>query len=179
MSRWLAIPRRAWADPPTISSSQKAPDYRDALALIKLAWGRGLAVTVIGGGANVLVSDAGVRGLTIINRASQIIEAEAHGKATVAVSSGTNLIRLARYCQERGLSGMEWAIAVPGTVGGAVVNNAGAHDGDIASMLKRARIFEPEGGERWSAVDELGYAYRHSRLKRRERPAILHHASGI
>lgn len=61
---------------------------------------------------------------------------------------------------------MEWAIAVPGTVGGAVVNNAGAHGGDIASSLLRARIFEP-GKTHWVAASELEYAYRGSLLKSR------------
>ena len=129
--------------------------------------GGGIEVTVIGGGANILVSDAGIRGLTIINRETEISH-EAHGdEQIVAASSGTNLIRLARYCQENGLSGMEWAIAVPGTVGGAVVNNAGAHGSDIASALRGALVFEAGHGERWYGVEELDYVYRNSRLKER------------
>lgn len=145
----------------------KDPDYGDALALLQLAWQRGLAVTIIGGGANILVSDAGIRGLTIINRAARIEQEDADEGLIVSASSGANLIRLARYCQERGLAGMEWAIAVPGTVGGAVVNNAGAHGGDIASTLKRALVVEAEREERWLGVDELDYGYRFSRLKGR------------
>ncbi|MCY3915471.1 MAG: UDP-N-acetylmuramate dehydrogenase [Chloroflexi bacterium] len=145
----------------------KIPDYRDTLDLLQLAWKRDLAVTVIGGGANILVSDAGIRGLTIINRAAEISLEDEGGEAIVTASSGTNLIRLARYCQENGLKGMEWAIAVPGTVGGAVVNNAGAHGGDIAGMMTRALVFEAGRGERWHGVEELDYAYRHSRLKGR------------
>ena len=143
------------------------PDYHDTLALLRLAWGRGLDVTVIGGGANILVSDAGIRGLTIINRATRIeSDADVEG-ARITVSSGTNLIRLSRYCQENGLSGMEWAIAVPGAVGGAVVNNAGAHGSDIAKSLARALVYEAERGECWYGTADLDYAYRHSRLKRR------------
>ena len=145
----------------------KDPEYSDALELLQLAWQRQLKVTVIGGGANILVSNAGIRGLTIINRATRIEQKDAGDRAQIVVSSGTNLIRLSRYCQEQGLSGMEWAIAVPGTVGGAVVNNAGAHGSDIASSLARALVFEAERGKRWYEVDELDYAYRHSRLKQR------------
>ncbi len=145
----------------------KDPDYSDTLDLLKLAWQRDIPVTVIGGGANVLVSDAGIRGLTIINRAVKI-ETEVTGDSRiVSASSGTNLIRLARFCQENGLSGLEWAIAVPGTVGGAVVNNAGAHESDIASSLVRARVYEAEGGERWYSREELAYDYRYSSLKYR------------
>lgn len=145
----------------------KNPDYSDTLELARQAWQRGLEVTVIGGGANILVSDAGIRGLTIINRAAQIKREDGGGMALITVSSGTSLIHLSRFCQEHGLAGLEWAIAVPGTVGGAVVNNAGAHGGDIAAILTRTLISEAQNGERWQAVDELDYAYRHSGLKAR------------
>lgn len=145
----------------------KDPEYQDTIDLLRLAWGLGLNVTVIGGGANVLVSDAGIRGLTIINRASRIEHEVAGDKALITVSSGTSLIRLSRYCQEKGLRGLEWAIAVPGTVGGAVVNNAGAHEGDIASSLRGALVYEAERGECWYGTEVLSYAYRDSRLKQR------------
>lgn len=145
----------------------KDPDYADTLEMLQLAWERGLEVTTIGGGANILVSDAGVRGLTLINRAARI-ELEDNGdSALITVSSGVNLIRLSRYCQEKGLSGLEWAIAVPGTVGGAVVNNAGAHGGDVAGSMTRALVYEAGRGARWHTVDEMDYDYRHSRLKQR------------
>ena len=122
---------------------------------------------MIGGGANILVSDAGIRGLTIINRATEISHEDDGDEAIVTASSGTSLIRLARFCQEKGLKGMEWAIAVPGTLGGAVVNNAGAHGWDIAGLLTRALVYKADGGERWHAAEELDYAYRYSRLKAR------------
>ena len=139
------------------------PHYGDVRCLLQQAWARGLPVTVIGGGANILVSDAGIRGLVIINRATQL---QRHGPLVTA-AAGASLIRLSRYCQEQGLSALEWAIAVPGTVGGAVVNNAGAHGGDIASSLTRAQILESNGATRWLATAELQYDYRHSALKAR------------
>lgn len=141
------------------------PSYNDLIPLLEQSWTLQIPVTVIGGGANILIADAGIRGLTIINRAAEISHEVDGDKAIVTASSGTNLIRLARYCQEKGLAGLEWAIAVPGTVGGAVVNNAGAHGGDIASTMTRALAFEAGRGQRWHGVEELDYAYRHSRLK--------------
>ena len=144
----------------------KDPAYSDVKPLLDWAWRGQLPVTVIGGGANILVADAGIRGLTIINRATRIKQADG-GSAGIRASSGASLIRLARFCQERGLAGMEWAIAVPGTVGGAVVNNAGAHGGEIAASLRRALLYEAAAGERWLTVDELKYAYRFSLLKQR------------
>ena len=143
------------------------PGYSDLIPLLEQAWKRQTRVTILGGGANVLIADAGIRGLTVINRAAEISHEDEGGEAIVSASSGTNLIRLARYCQENGLTGMEWAIAVPGTVGGAAVNNAGAHGSDVASRLQGALVYETGRGERWREAPELDYAYRHSRLKAR------------
>ena len=148
----------------------RQPDYGDAISLLEEAWRRDMPVTVIGGGANVLVSDAGIRGLTILNRATDIRHQSAGDAISLQASSGANLIRLARYCQENALTGMEWAIAVPGTLGGAAVNNAGAHGSDIASVLSRLLVYEADGGRRWHDAAALQYAYRYSKLKyRRDR----------
>lgn len=146
----------------------KEPDYRETLAILRIAWARGLPVTIIGGGANILIADKGIRGLTIINRAAQITHEICDRDVFVTASSGANLIRLVRYCQERGIGGMEWAIAVPGTVGGAVVNNAGAHGSDMAGAVLKTLIFDRTAGETWYDVADLNYAYRHSELKSRE-----------
>lgn len=145
----------------------KDPKYRDLTPLLGQAWKRQMPVTVLGGGANVLIADAGIRGLTIINRATEIGHEDEGHEAIVTASSGTNLIRLARYCQENGLTGMEWAIAVPGTVGGAVVNNAGAHGRDIDSSLTRTMTYDAVRGERWIEAIDIQYGYRHSWLKAR------------
>jgi len=145
----------------------KDPGFHETLAVLRIAWSYGLPVTVIGGGANVLVADKGIRGLTVINRATQISHETCGEDAFVSASSGANLIRLVRYCQERGFTGMEWAIAVPGTVGGAVVNNAGAHGGDMANTLRKALVFESGQGETWYDLGDLNYAYRYSALKAR------------
>ncbi len=145
----------------------REPDYEDTIALLEEAWRRDLLVTVIGGGANVLVADAGIRGLTIINRATDIQQKSVGDAVLLQASSGANLIRLARFCQANELTGMEWAIAVPGTLGGAAVNNAGAHGSDIASSLTRLLVYEADGGKRWYDVESLKYAYRSSRLKHR------------
>lgn len=155
----------------------KRPDYADVKSLLDEAWRRDMPVTVIGGGANVLVADAGIGGLTIVNRATDIRQQNASDAVLLQASSGTNLIRLARYCQENGLKGMAWAIAVPGTLGGAAVNNAGAHGSDIASALTRLLVYEGGGEERWRDVESLQYAYRYSRLKyRRDRRFFIFRA---
>jgi UDP-N-acetylmuramate dehydrogenase len=118
---------------------------------------------ILGGGANVLVSDAGVRGLTIINKAKQI---EFRADNVVWCEAGTVLPTLARECIAHGLSGLEWAVGVPGTVGGAVVGNAGAHGRDTAADLVSATILNAANEVvEWSNAD-LQFQYRSSRIKR-------------
>ena len=144
------------------------PEFLDTIEVLQTAWKHNIPVTFIGGGANVLVSDKGIRGLTVVNRITQLDHGEWENGTTVSATSGTSLIRLARYCQEHGYSGMEWAIGVPGTVGGAVVNNAGAHNAEMADSVHEVVIYEPEHGARLYHVDELDYDYRYSALKVRE-----------
>ncbi len=120
-------------------------------------------VLILGGGANVLVSDAGVRGLTIINKAKRI---EFRADNSVWCEAGTVLPTLARECIAHGLSGLEWAVGVPGTVGGAVVGNAGAHGRDTAADLVSATILTAANEvTEWSKA-ELQFEYRSSYIKR-------------
>ena len=140
----------------------------DMIAVVKAAWKDAIPVRVIGGGANILISDSGVRGLVVVNRITDIQFGDWHDGRTVSATSGTNLQILAKACAERGLTGMEWAVGVPGTVGGAVVNNAGAHGDDMAASLADVVVLEAESGPRLQLNAELGYAYRHSVLKGRK-----------
>ncbi len=128
---------------------------------------------ILGGGSNVLVSDAGVQGVVVLNRAREISFDQGNDFPTVWAGSGTNLGNLARRTAARGLSGLEWAAGIPGTVGGAVFGNAGAHGGEVAGCLVMAEILHRDGNtEKWSA-DEMGYAYRSSRLKRERLAATI------
>lgn len=145
-----------------------ARESNDELAaVIMAAWAQAVPVRVLGGGANVLVSDKGVRGLVVINDVTEITFGEWHDGRNVAASGGAGLTVLARKCQAHGLSGLEWAVSVPGTVGGAVVNNAGAHGGDIAANLVEAVVLDADKGAQMWALTDLGYGYRASRLKAR------------
>jgi UDP-N-acetylmuramate dehydrogenase len=142
-------------------------DSADGLAeLVRGARALGLEPTILGGGSNVLVSDSGVRGLVIINRARTLAFRETAETPSVWAESGANLGALARQCTARGLGGLEWAATVPGTVGGAVTGNAGAHGGDLAGNLVLAEILQPDGSVRRWEPAELEFTYRNSRLKR-------------
>ena len=125
---------------------------------------REIPFRALGGGANVLIADEGLRGLVLINRVQQV----AFGDAWLRASAGSGLMALARQCQARGLAGLEWAVSVPGTLGGAVINNAGAHGGDMAGMLLEATLLEADGSLKTLSAADLAYAYRNSCLKRRK-----------
>ncbi len=128
---------------------------------------------VLGAGSNVLVSDEGYKGVVLINRA-RTIKVNTHvSPPNVWAESGANLGGVARQVALRGLSGLEWAATVPGTVGGAVYGNAGAHDGDMHASLALAEILhQSRGKETWTA-EQLGYAYRSSVLKRERQPVVI------
>ena len=132
---------------------------------VRAAWHFGIRATLLGGGSNVLVSDAGVRGLVAVNRAKGVDFQENGDEVLVWAESGVNLGALARQCLQRGYAGLEWATTVPGTVGGAVYGNAGAHGGDIAGNLVMAEILHHDGLVREWSNAELELDYRTSALK--------------
>lgn len=135
--------------------------------IVQTAWQYDIPVRVIGGGANVLISDAGVRGLVVINRVKEIHFGRWHDGRTVSATAGVGLTSLANRCATRGLSGFEWAVSVPGTVGGAVVNNAGAHGGDMSDSVRDVVLIDAVRGPQMLSLAELDYDYRHSSLKAR------------
>ena len=146
----------------------KEPDRTEDLSLVLMhAWQADIPVRVIGGGANILVSDKGISGLVIVNRINEVRFGDWHDGRSVSATSGTSLTVLANKCQSQGYTGLEWAISVPGTVGGAIVNNAGAHGGDMAGSVADVVVLESGIGPRLYACSELDYGYRHSTLKAR------------
>lgn len=138
----------------------------ELLSAVQIAYSAGLSYFVLGGGSNVLVADAGISGLVIINRARKVSFRHNGAGVVCTVDSGANLSALARQCISRGLAGLEWAVGVPGMIGGAVVGNAGAHGSDIDSSFLSARIWEPGRGVRVYNREDMAYGYRESTLKR-------------
>ena len=130
-------------------------------ALVRFARSRGLPHLVLGRGSDVVISDAGVRGLVIQNRAEG---SRIDGAAYVA-ESGVPMARAATETQKAGLTGLEFGLAIPGTVGGAVWANAGAHESDVAAILASARVLDAAGGESVLAAADLALSYRDSRFK--------------
>lgn len=118
---------------------------------------------VLGSGSNILVADAGMRGLVIDNRSRK--EEVAEGR-TIRVDSGCSLAGYARRMCRAGLDGMTWAVGIPGTIGGAVVYNAGAYGGCMGDVLKRVRLQDPGGEAQWVEASALGLVYRGSMFTR-------------
>lgn len=139
-----------------------------------LRWARtvDLPYFMLGGGSNILISDAGVRGLVVHNRcrAVQVTRSphadEADERPHFLAESGAALAGAARQSIRAGLTGLEWAVSVPGTLGGAVVGNAGAHGGEIKDNLYSALLMDEEGELCEYRLADFQYAYRNSALKR-------------
>lgn len=143
------------------------PDSQEQL-LALLAWARqqGLDARVIGAGSNLLVSDDGLPGLTICNRRLQgaVLDAVT---GVIDVQAGEPIPTLARRAARSGLAGLEWAVGIPGTLGGAAVMNAGAQGGCTADVLESVLVVDPATPDRSHRLEaaQLEFAYRHSRLQ--------------
>jgi len=145
----------------------------ELVEVISLCWRESFPYTLMGDGSNILVSDAGVNGLVVINRTRQVRFNEGSEPPCVWAESGVNFGSLARQAAQHGLSGLEWAAGVPGTLGGAVVGNAGAHGSDLSANLRLAEILHRmDAGRDGKAqreeltVEKLEYSYHNSLLKR-------------
>ncbi len=153
----------------------KAESMAVLVGAVRLCWQEQIPVRVIGGGANVLFSNQGYRGLILINNVKTMRFSRS---GMIVASSGVSLAQLARESMARGLAGFEWAISVPGTLGGAVVNNAGAHGSDIAASFRFARIAsEGEAQTCTWGSRKLDYRYRESALKQSQTHYLVESAA--
>jgi UDP-N-acetylmuramate dehydrogenase len=130
-------------------------------AIVRFARSRGVPYTILGRGSNVVVADAGVRGLLVHVRAEgSKVDGERY-----AADAGVPMARAATETQKAGLSGLEFGLAIPGTVGGAIWANAGAHEADVAGVIESATVLLGDGTEAVLDVDDLRLGYRDSRFK--------------
>ena len=154
----------------------RAGDTEDLLAAVAWARSEGMPVTIIGGGSNLLVADNGIRGLTILarttgERASGLVDVQDLGDAVrMRVAAQAPLSWAGRYAAERGWSGLDWGVGLPGTIGGATVNNAGAHGTEQIDHLESVVILTANGDVVEKPAAWLQAAYRHTIIKAAERP---------
>lgn len=127
--------------------------------------------TCLGAGSNLLVSDHGIEGLVLNTRYLKQYDIDEEN-CTVTVGAGYPLPKLAWKTAKKGWHGLDWAVGIPGTVGGAVVMNAGAHNGSMADVLQSAVVAYTDGSIHTLTKDELQYAYRSSKLQK-EKALVL------
>ena len=131
------------------------------VAALELARIAGVPAGVLGKGSDIVVADAGVHGLVIRNRADAL---EIDGR-TVRAASGVAMATLVKRCTAAGLAGIEFGISIPGSVGGAVWANAGAHGGEMRDVVVSVDAWSHEGGRQTVSNAECRFAYRDSRFK--------------
>lgn len=164
-------------------TSARIGGVADALLMVRSAdelagtaaelWQRNIPFLLLGSGANVLVSDAGVRGVVLLNRAHTVRIESASNPPTVLAESGANLGALARQLALRGLGGLEWAATIPGSVGGAVYGNAGAHGSEIQTNFILADILHRTSGKQTWTSAQMAFEYRSSALKRSKDQSVI------
>ena len=134
-------------------------------AVADAAKASGMPVLVVGRGSNLLVADAGYPGIAVgLGELDSAIDMDVSA-ATVVASANVALPVLARKTAAAGLGGFEWAVGVPGSIGGAVRMNAGGHGSDMSASLVEVVVFDLLAGvERTLTVDELGLEFRSSSL---------------
>ncbi|MFE4107674.1 UDP-N-acetylmuramate dehydrogenase [Almyronema epifaneia] len=147
-AEWLVFPRQ----------------LSDLQASLEWAKQRDLPITFLGAGSNLLISDRGLPGLVVCTRYLRQAEFD-ESKGQVWASAGEPLATLAWKAAKRGWQGLEWAVGIPGTVGGAVVMNAGAHGACTADILVSADILDPSGNCSQLYPEDLGFQYRTSVLQ--------------
>jgi UDP-N-acetylmuramate dehydrogenase len=163
---WLGVggPADAYVEP---------ADAADLGGLVSFLSQRDVAYLVIGGGSNLLVGDAGFRGV-VIDMATgfqgiAFLEKGSH-ISRVRARAGERLARLCRFAIDNALSGINFATGIPGSVGGAVSMNAGAAGGAMADVLEALRIVSPDGGMRVVSSSELTFGYRRTIFPQDDHP---------
>ena len=132
--------------------------------LIKMSKEMDMKPLILGAGTNVLAPDEGVRGLVICLK-DCLDGMQRVDERTIRVMAGVTMSRAALFAADEGLSGLEFAHGIPGSVGGGVFMNAGAYGGEIKDVCSRVRIVDDNGDCRWLERDEIGFSYRHSAVQ--------------
>ena len=145
----------------------RATGRSDLVAAVEAANASGLPILPVGRGSNMLVADAGFPGIAVSLVELPVVIDIATETSIVTVSAGASLPVVARKTASAGLTGFEWAVGVPGSIGGAVRMNAGGHGSDMAGSLIDVTIVDTGGAsarERILSLAEIGLSFRHSEL---------------
>lgn len=133
--------------------------------ILKFVNQNNLLITIIGNGSNVLVSDKGIKGITLMIQLEKIDVQEKNENIQIIVGAGEKLGKLAQVCLQKEISGLEELSGIPGTIGGAVRMNAGAYSKEMKDIVKCVRCIDYQGNEKEFSNKEMEFEYRKSRLK--------------
>ena len=131
--------------------------------LLKRAADHAVPVTLVGNGSNLLVRDKGIRGLVI--KLSNLFSSITVAGNVLTFGSGISLAMASKKAASLSLSGLEFAVGIPGTIGGAVYMNAGAYDGEMAKVVTSVQVMDRQGQSSQLKADELDFSYRHTALQ--------------
>ena len=144
---------------------------------VKILWELDAPFRILGSGSNLLVSDTGYKGVMVHNRCHNVRIDTKGEQPIIFAEGGANLGAVSRQASLRGVSGFEWANSIPGTVGGAVYGNAGAHGSDISKCLLMAQVITKSDGEQNLDSEGMGFRYRSSQFKRDGEEVVILSAS--
>lgn len=144
---------------------------------VEILWGLDVPFRVLGSGSNLLVSDSGYTGVMVHNRCHNVRIDTKGEQPVIFAEGGANLGAVSRQASLRGVSGFEWANSIPGTVGGAVYGNAGAHGSDISKCMIAAEVITKAEGECSLNGEDMGFRYRSSKYKRSREEVVILSAS--
>ena len=154
-------------------------ELEETIGLLKQS---GTDVFLLGRGTNLLIGDGGYRGAVVTMCAPAGAETDLSGvraeDCSLRAGAGATLLKIATKAKEEGLAGFEFAAGIPGSLGGAVVMNAGAYDGEMRGVVRSVRIYYPDNGVREFDGSEMAFGYRTSRLKK-ERGFVLSALIGL
>lgn len=132
--------------------------------LLKAAKSFGVKPVILGAGTNVLAPDEGMKGLTICLK-DCLGGMERLDDSTIRIFAGVTMARAAVFAAGLGLSGLEFAHGIPGTVGGGVYMNAGAYGGEICQVCTQVGVMDMDGNQKLLSNKEMGFSYRNSRIQ--------------
>ena len=146
----------------------KINDINDLKQILKFANDNDIKITVLGNGSNVLVSDKGIKGITLMIQLEEIHIQDNKESIKVTVGAGEKIGKLARKFLKNEITGFEELSGIPGTIGGAVRMNAGAHGKEMKDIIKTVKCMDKKANEKVLTNQEMKFGYRRSILKEQE-----------
>ncbi|MDH4227533.1 MAG: UDP-N-acetylmuramate dehydrogenase [Deltaproteobacteria bacterium] len=139
-------------------------DEADLKDILSFAASKKFSVFILGGGTNLLVRDKGIRGI-VVNMCDGFKDVTWNEGGSVVVGAGMRLSTLSRHASERELTGLEFASGIPGTIGGAVVMNAGAYGREMKDVIEGIEIMDFKGKKKFVQAKDIDFGYRRSKLE--------------